>query len=110
MVKFCVFYCGKPEDPAAFDQYYRAHHLPIVERWPRIKRIVISKGPPDGDIYQIAELYFDSRVEMDAALRSPERALAAEDAKKLPRFMGEIKRQTFEVADYVFEVADNLKE
>jgi uncharacterized protein (TIGR02118 family) len=101
MVKFCVFYCGKPEDPAAFDTYYRDHHLPIVTRWPRIKRIAISKGLPGEEIYQIAELYFDSRTEMEAALRSPERALAAEDAKKLPRFIGEVKRQTFEVTDYV---------
>ena len=101
MVKFCVFYYGKPEDPVAFDKYYWAHHLPIVARWPQIKRIVISKGQPDDDIYQIAELYFDSRMEMEAALRSPERAIAAEDAKNLPRFNGEIQRRKFEVADYV---------
>ena len=44
MVEFCVFYYGKPEDPAAFDKYYWDLHLPIVARWPQIKRIVISKG------------------------------------------------------------------
>ena len=70
MVKFCVFYYGKPEDPAAFDKYYWSHHLPIVARWPQIKRIVVSKGQPDDDIYQIAELYFDSRMEMETALSS----------------------------------------
>jgi hypothetical protein len=64
---------------------------------------VISKGQPDDDIYQIAELYFDSRLEMETALRSPERAMAAEDAKKFPRFNGEIKRRTFEVTDYAKE-------
>jgi hypothetical protein len=37
---------------------------------------------------------------METALRSPERALAAEDAKKLPQFTGEVKRRTFEVTDY----------
>ncbi len=103
MVKFCVFYHGKPEDPAAFDNYYWTQHLPIVARWPRLKRILISKGQPDDDIYQIAELYFDSRMEMETALRSRERAMAAEDAKKFPRFNGEIKRRTFEVTDYVKE-------
>jgi uncharacterized protein (TIGR02118 family) len=103
MVKFCVFYYGKPEDPAAFDTYYWRHHLPLVARWPKIKRIVISKGQPDDDLYQMAELYFDSRREMEAALRSPERALAAEDSKNLPRFNGEVKRRTFEVTDYVKE-------
>ena len=100
MVKFCVFYYGKPEDPAAFDTYYRDHHLPLVVRWPRIRRIVLSKGQPDDDLYQMAELYFDSRAEMEAALSSPERALAAEDGRKLPRFIGEITRRTFEVTDY----------
>lgn len=102
MVKFCVFYYGKPEDPAAFDKYYRTHHIPIVARWPLIKRIVISKGgQPDDDIYQVAELYFDNRMEMETALRSPERAIAAEDSKNFPRFNGEIKRQTFEVTDFM---------
>ena len=101
MVKFCVFYYGKPEDPAAFDRYYWTHHLPLVTRWPHLKRIVISKGQPAEDIYQIAELYFDSRMEMETALQSPERAIAAEDAKNFPRFNGEVKRRTFEVTDYV---------
>lgn len=100
MVKFCVFYYGKPEDPAAFDEYYRAHHLPIVARWPHIKRIVISKGQPEDDIYQIAELYFDNRTEMETALHSPERAAAAADSKKFPQFNGEVRRRTFEVIDY----------
>jgi len=103
MVKFCVFYYGKPEDPAAFDKYYWTHHLPIVAPWPQIKRIVISKGQPGDDVYQIAELYFDSRMEMETALSSPERAIAAEDAKNLPQFNGEIQRRKFEVTDYVKE-------
>jgi uncharacterized protein (TIGR02118 family) len=103
MVKFCVYYYGKPEDPAAFDKYYWANHLPIVARWPKIKRIVLSKGQPDDDVYQIAELYFDNRMELEAALTSPERTLAVEDSKKFPRFNGEVKRRTFDVTDYVKE-------
>lgn len=39
---------------------------------------------------------------MEAALASPERAIAAEDAeKKRPRFIEEIKRQTFEIGEFV---------
>jgi hypothetical protein len=39
---------------------------------------------------------------MEAALACPERAIAAEDGKtKRPRFPGEIKRQTFEVLEFV---------
>jgi uncharacterized protein (TIGR02118 family) len=103
MVKFCVFYYGSPEDPTAFDKYYWNHHLQLVKRWPRIKRIVLSKGQPGSELYQMVELYFDSSAEMDAALCSPERAISYEDGQKLPRFVGEIKRQAFEVIDYVEE-------
>jgi uncharacterized protein (TIGR02118 family) len=103
MVKFCVFYHGRPKDPAAFDTYYWNHHLALVARWPHIKRIVVSKGQPGEDIYQITELYFDSRLELEAALDSPERAIAAEDGRKLPGYNGEIRRRTFEVTDYVMK-------
>ena len=100
MVKFCVFYYGKPEDPVVFDKYYWDRHLPLVARWPLLKRIVLIKGQPGDDIYQIAEMYFDSLADVEAALRSPERAVTAEDGKRLPRFIGEVKRGTFEVKDY----------
>ena len=100
MIKFCVFYCGKPDDPVAFDKYYWAHHLPIVACWPRLKRIVVSKGQTGDEIYQIAEMYFDSRKDMETALRSPERERAAEDTKNFPCFNGEVKRQVFEVTDF----------
>jgi uncharacterized protein (TIGR02118 family) len=34
MVKFCVTYRGRPEDPVKFDLYYQDKHVPIVARWP----------------------------------------------------------------------------
>ena len=43
---------------------------------------------------------FDSIEELEAALQSPERAASYEDGLKLPPFVGEIKRQTFEVLDF----------
>lgn len=100
MVKFCVFYYGKPEDPAAFDNYYWTRHLPIVTRWPHLKRLVLSKGQSGDDIYQVAEMYFDNRTDMETALASPERAAASADSKKFPNFNGEVKRQSFEVTDF----------
>lgn len=101
MVKFCVFYYGKPEDCAAFDNYYWNRHLPLVLCWPGIKRIVLSKGQPGGDLYQQTELYFDNPADIEAALKSPERAIAYQDGLKLPKFVGEIKRQTFNVQEYL---------
>ena len=48
----------------------------------------------------MAELHFASRKDLEACLRSPERAEAAADIKNFPRFDGEIKRRVFEVTDY----------
>jgi uncharacterized protein (TIGR02118 family) len=101
MVKFCVLHYGKPEDPTAFDAYYWNHHLPLVACWPKIRRIAVSKGHPGGELYQLAELYFDHHDDLEAALRSPDRAVAYEDGQRLPRFVGEIRRQIFDIQDYV---------
>ena len=103
MVKFCVFYYGKPQDPAAFDSYYWNRHLALVARWPGLRRIVLGKGRPGDELYQVTEMYFDSRAELEAALQTPERAASYEDGLRLPTFVGEIKRQTFEVLDYARE-------
>lgn len=100
MVKFCVFYYGRPEDPAAFDDYYWNRHLALVRRWPKVKRVELAKGQPGDDLYQVTEMSFDSLGELEAALQSPERAASYEDGLKLPKFVGEIKRRTFEVLDF----------
>ena len=67
MVKLCVMYVGQPADPAAFDAYYWGTHLPTVQKWPRIRRISLAKGAPGDELYQVADLWFDSRVDLDAA-------------------------------------------
>jgi hypothetical protein len=46
-------------------------------------------------------MYFDRIEELEAALQSPERAASYEDGLKLPKFVGEIKRLTFEVLDFL---------
>jgi uncharacterized protein (TIGR02118 family) len=101
MVRFCVFYYGKPGAPGAFDSSHWDRHRPRVACRRRIRRIAVSKGHPGGELYQMAELHFDNLDDLEAALRSPERAVAYEDGQKLPRFVGEIRRQTFDVLDYV---------
>jgi uncharacterized protein (TIGR02118 family) len=100
MVKISVMYVGQPADPAAFDAYYWDTHLPTVQKWPRIRRISIAKGAPGDELYQVADLWFDSRADLDAALASPERKISADDVKRFPEFQGQIKRQIFEVRSY----------
>jgi uncharacterized protein (TIGR02118 family) len=99
-LKLSVIYVGQPADPAAFDAYYWGTHLPTVQKWPRIRRITVAKGAPGDELYQVADLWFDSRADLDAALASPERKVSADDVKHFPEFRGQIKRQIFEVRPY----------
>ena len=100
MVKISVMYVGQPSDPPAFDAYYWGTHLPTVRKWPRIRRITLAKGGPGEEFYQVADLLFDSRADLDAALASPERKVSADDVKRFPEFRGQIKRQIFDVETY----------
>jgi len=63
-----------PEDPAAFDAHYRDTHAPIVHRYPGLRDVRLTRT--DGvagrapAFYLIAEMAFDSRADLDAALAS----------------------------------------
>jgi uncharacterized protein (TIGR02118 family) len=100
MVKLTVMYLGEPADRTAFDAYYWSTHLPTVCKWPGMRRITVAKGGPGDEVYQMADLWFDSRADLDAALASPERQVSADDVKRFPEFRGQIKRQIFEVKSY----------
>ena len=64
----------QPEDTAAFDAHYRETHTPIVRQYPGLRDLRLSR--PDGvagrpsDYYLVAEMSFDSRADLDAALAS----------------------------------------
>lgn len=87
MYRLTVLY-GHPEDPAAFDRYYRETHLPIARKMRGLKGWTIGKcesatpGEPP-PYYLIVGLYADSRADMDAILASPEGQAAIAD---VPRF------------------------
>jgi len=76
MCRLTVLY-GHPEDPAAFDRYYREAHIPIARRMRGLKGWTIGKcqaavpgeRPP---YYMIVGLYTNTRAEMEAILNSPE--------------------------------------
>ena len=65
---------NQPDDPAAFDAHYRDVHGPMVRRYPglRDKRLTRTDGlggrPPA--FYLIAEMVFDSRDDLVAAMAS----------------------------------------
>lgn len=83
MVKVTVLY-GPPADPAAFEAYYANTHLALAAKIPNARRIEASKvvaAPSEAEAlyHRIAELWFDSADEMDAALSSEAGRAAVED-------------------------------
>ena len=82
MVKFIALY-AKPDDPTAFNSYYRETHLPLARKIPGLKRLELSrvKGAPVGEprYYLMAELYFEDMAALKAGLGSPEGAAAGKD-------------------------------
>jgi uncharacterized protein (TIGR02118 family) len=83
MVKLVVAY-GPPSDPAAFDRHYAETHVPLAQQIPDVQRFEAGRvlGTPDGSAapyYFIAELWFESAEQLQAALQSPEGQAAAAD-------------------------------
>jgi uncharacterized protein (TIGR02118 family) len=85
MARLVVLY-KTPKDAAAFDQHYRATHIPLARKLPGLRKYEISHGPvmtPAGPagVYLVATLHFDDMQAMQAALASPEGQAAAADAQ-----------------------------
>jgi uncharacterized protein (TIGR02118 family) len=74
MVKL-VFLYNPPDDPEAFDEYFFSRHLPLVDDVANLRRKEIARalGTPTGErspYHLVAEYYFDSADELQAAFRS----------------------------------------
>jgi uncharacterized protein (TIGR02118 family) len=76
---------SQPDDPDAFDAYYRDVHAPIILRYPALRALRLTKvepiGPRSTSFYQQAEMVFDSRTELDAALTSEPGIESARDLR-----------------------------
>ncbi|MEX0629370.1 MAG: EthD family reductase [Chloroflexota bacterium] len=78
-----------PEDPAAFDVHYRDTHTPIIRRYPGLRDLRLTRpegvgGRPPA-YYLIAEMAFDSRADLEAALASE---AGVESGRDLRTFAG----------------------
>jgi len=74
-----------PEDVEAFEKYYVEVHGPMAAAIPGLRKLVLTRtsdvlGEGEPPFHRIAELWFEDRAALDAALESPELAAAAEDA------------------------------
>jgi uncharacterized protein (TIGR02118 family) len=85
MTKLLVLY-NQPKDPAAFDRYYFATHVPIAQKIPRLRTYIVSRETPrplgpGSAPHLVAELHFDSPQDLDAALKSPQGQATAADVQ-----------------------------
>jgi uncharacterized protein (TIGR02118 family) len=83
MARLVVMY-KTPKDPAAFDAYYMATHIPLAKNIPGLRKYDISTGPiltPQGPagLHLMATLHFDDMGAIAAAFASPEGKAAAAD-------------------------------
>ena len=88
MVRLIALY-SNPEDPAAFDAHYRDVHAPIVQRYPNLVSVRLTKADGIGGrpaaYYLMAEMSFASRADLDDALASD---AGRESGRDLRNFAG----------------------
>jgi uncharacterized protein (TIGR02118 family) len=100
-VSYFVRYDIELADREAFVAHYREHHVPILARWPAMKRVVLHTPLEWHDPHPVtrgravllAQLEFDSAQAMQRAFQSAERAAAREDFKRFPPFSGTVTHQ-----------------
>lgn len=72
----------QPTDAADFERRWSEEFVPLAERLPGLRRVVVSHthGGPAGpvDIYLLHELHFDSLPALTAAMASPQGAAAGQ--------------------------------
>ena len=78
-----------PDDPEAFDAHYRDVHAPIVDRYPNVRDVRLTRpigvaGRP-APYHLMAEMTFDTDADLEAALSSE---AGVESARDLRSFAG----------------------
>jgi uncharacterized protein (TIGR02118 family) len=80
---------NQPRDLAAFDAHYRDVHAPLVRRYPGLRDLRLTRtdgvGGRPTPFYLVAEMVFDSRADLDAALASEP---GVESGRDLRNFAG----------------------
>jgi len=98
MVKLVALY-RNPADVELFDKHYFDTHIPLIKKSPGLRRLEVTRisGAPIGETkyHLMAEMYYDSLEQMNAANASPEGKAAARDlmsfaADVVTLFYGEV--------------------
>ena len=107
-VSYFVRYAGPHRDNGGFVARYRDVHVPLLLDFPAIRSVVLRTPVATDDRFPVAaagthllaEMRFDDRAALQAALRSPARALARQDFARMPHFAGSIAHEA--LAEEVF--------
>lgn len=95
MVKLVAIY-KPPADKQVFDDHYNNVHAPLARKMPGLRKLEVSRffGAPAGEpqYHLMAELYFDDKAAMFAALKSEEGSAAAKDVMS---FAGDVVHMMF---------------
>ena len=100
-VSYFVRYDISTPDALAFVARYRERHVPILARWPGIRRVVLHTPVEWNDPFAITrgsamllvELEFETAEALRKALFSNERAEARLDFQGFPAFNGTVTHQ-----------------
>ena len=106
-VSYFVRYDISVPDLEAFLRRYREVHVPLVARWPGLRRMMMHRpiewrdpSPVNrGKAVLMAQLEFDSEEAMNRAFASPERAAAREDFKRFMTFEGTVTHQAMQTEE-----------
>ena len=98
---YFVRYDVTAPDLPRFLDHYRRHHVPILARWPGMRRVVLHTATQWSDSFTVnrgaavllAQLEFDSVADLQAALASHGRAEARRDFESFPPFEGTVTHQ-----------------
>ena len=100
-VSYFVFYKGQAEEPGGFVERYRKVHVPILQRWPGVLRVMVHTPLPAQDpkstssagLAMMAEIVFRDQAALASALASQERHEARLDFANFPLFHGDVLHQ-----------------
>lgn len=103
-VSYFVRYEISTADIAAFLERYRKKHVPILARWPGMRRVVLHTPVEWNDPFAVhrgsasllVELEFESEAALRTALFSRERAEARLDFQGFPAFSGTVTHQAMQ--------------
>jgi uncharacterized protein (TIGR02118 family) len=103
-VSYFVRYDIAASDLKGFLERYRKAHVPLLAKWPGLRRIVMHTPLEWSDPFPVekgsavlmAQLVFDSEAAMNRAFASPERAAAREDFRQFMTFAGKVVHQAMQ--------------